>query len=100
MKRTTLVALICCAPIALPGQGTDTTSRRDASLCWRGRPAPRCEWILLTELGLEYPITSTRSGGIPAQGDGFVTDAFEERLTVGGGLLRTVGTRSAIGGLG
>lgn len=99
MKHASILALLCCLPVTLPAQAPDTSARRGGNVCWRGRPAPRCDWIVLTELGIEYPITSTRSSGVPPLGNGFVTDAFEERLTVAGGLLRTVGTRSAVGGL-
>lgn len=92
MKRT-LLALLVLIPSGLVAQ----SGTRD--LCWRGRPENRCEWTVLTELGVEYPFVSTRTtvdagGGVP-----YVADAFEERLTIAGGLLQSVGQRSAIGGI-
>lgn len=94
MKRT-LVALLTLAPLHLSAQSADAAP----DLCWRGRPAPRCEWTLLTELGIEYPLLSTRTTVDVPGGTPYVADAFQERLTIAGGLLRSVGARSAIGGL-
>ena len=56
-------------------------SARHAAVCWRARPFPRCQWLVVTEFGMS---SSSR-------------DAYGPRADVALGLMRNVGPRAGIG---
>lgn len=59
------------------------------TLCLRASPAPRCEWLLLTEAGYSVPI---------ARGSPAVAGKSSNRITVALGALRNLGSHDALGG--
>ena len=75
----TLLQLAASAP--QPAAAVATESTKHSTLCWRARPAPRCQWFLVTELGMAR---SSR-------------DAYNPRVDLALGLMRNVGRRAAIG---
>ena len=91
--------VLTVSSLAVEAQSPPTNGRSDGGLCWRGRPAPRCTWLLLSELGAEYPITSTETQVDVVGSPGYIAPAFEARLTASVGLLRTVGQHAAMGGV-
>lgn len=71
-------------------------AQRDSSrgsVCLRPQPAPRCRVIVVTEVGVEYPVYSSGT----TYSTGFQAHDFETRLVFGGGLLINRGPRYAFG---
>lgn len=75
-----LLQLAASAPeTATAASSADST--KHSTVCWRARPAPRCQWLLVTEFGMSH---SSR-------------DTYSPRADVHLGLMRNVGSRSAVG---
>lgn len=72
--------LVLLTLLQLTASAADST--KHSTLCWRARPAPRCQWFLVTEFGM----------------GGSSRDAYSPRGDVAIGLMRNVGRRAAIGG--
>jgi hypothetical protein len=71
------------------------TGTRD--LCWRARPAARCRTYLVTDVGYEHPVISSRLGAV---GGGFEPDPdFAGRFVVSIGVMANRGPSTAWGGV-
>lgn len=114
MKAITTVAF-CCVTLA-GGVAAQTAVRPAAGACFRGAPADRCSWFLLTEAGVHYRFTDispddahvlfsgalgfmvNRSSGTAWGGEAFA--GMEGDLEVRGGLAlrwrRWLGGRSSL----
>ena len=73
-----MIALLAVLQLAA---AAPSDSMKHSTLCWRARPAPRCQWILVTESGMS---NSSR-------------DAYSPRGDIAIGLMRILGPRAAIG---
>lgn len=62
-------------------------------LCWRPRPEPRCRTYLVTEVGYEHPVISSRVGGFEPDPD------FAGRFVVSIGAMVNRGPSAALGGV-
>jgi len=56
--RRGLCLLLGALPSAALAQ-SDSLTKHDRPLCWRGRPEPACHTFWLTEMSAEYPYAST-----------------------------------------
>jgi hypothetical protein len=102
VRRTILSATIVLAVMLIGAR--DASAQRDTTLlpkthqrllCWRGRPEAQCRSFLITEIGVDHPVVTTRSsvGGTC----GTVGDDFCTRRLLALGLMINVDRRQAIG---
>ena len=57
MRRSLALLLVALPGVALAQ--SDSVSRNDGPLCWRGKPEPACHSFWITEMSAEYPYAAT-----------------------------------------
>jgi hypothetical protein len=67
---------------------SDSLTRNDGPLCWRGKPAPACHSFWITEISFEYPYATTSTSHTFTNGT--YSSTFRRR-DVTGQLFWTVG---------
>jgi hypothetical protein len=88
--------VLIASPEAHAQRDTAATSGPSAGargLCWRPRPAPRCRSFLVTEVGYEHPVITSRVGGFEPDPD------FGGRFVGAIGVMVNRGPSVAWGGL-
>jgi hypothetical protein len=91
-----VVVLLLTCPDAHAQRDTGATSPPSTAtrgLCWRARPAPRCRAYLVTEVGYEHPVITSRVGGFEPDPD------FGGRFVASIGAMVNRGTSVAWGGV-
>jgi hypothetical protein len=88
VRRVASLLSLCVASAVLSNSLAAQDAERK-TLCLRAAPAPRCEWLLITEVGYSVPI---------ARGSPSVEGKSSNRITVALGALRNLGPRDALGG--
>jgi hypothetical protein len=76
----------------------DTPAAKGSWHCYVNTgPAPKCRWIIITELGVEHPFLTTSTRFESSTYTGPRLDDFRRRTMTVIGLLKTRGTDRAIG---
>jgi hypothetical protein len=92
-----LVAL--AVTLGAVAQGQADSARQPTRFCWAHvQPAPRCSAFLVTEIGVEHPMYTTRLTTPNAQG--WTGDYYATRLNLAAGVMVNNGASRAIGFVG
>jgi hypothetical protein len=99
LAATTLFATLS---VPLTAQDTSTAGQNDSGRCWRGRPAPACKSIVLTELGIYRDVVTpgpvvrfVGPNGEIRQEDPARDSRADFQIELG--VLKNVSTKTAIG---
>jgi hypothetical protein len=91
-----VVMVLLAVPAARAQRDTaaaSPTATGTRGLCWRPRPAPRCRAYLVTEVGYEHAVITSRVGGFEPNPD------FSGRFVWSLGAMANRGANAALGGL-
>jgi hypothetical protein len=96
MIRRTLTGLALVTGLAAPTRGQPDSTSRPVHICWaRIHPSPRCSAFVVTEVGVEHPMYTTRVTTPNAHG--WTGDYYDTRLVFGTGLMINSGSTHAGG---